>query len=206
MPLVYLNSGKSRNIVIIVRCRQPPTEVMHEHVLLSLFRSLETNLTPLGVQHHIELVCSNVNMTPDLVSPDDEDGTENDLTIALRLDDAWASERSAGGLLLPAPPEQAGLQPREVAGHSFLADLDNDVEAVGVSAVSDDQLCKTWKSIILTFNGGGGYMRHPMWRLWKPEEMGRRHDKWGNWSSVREWSYRFGWPGYAEEIRAAGEE
>ena len=40
---------------------------------------------------------------------------------------------------------------------------------------------------------GEGYMVHRMWRKGGPES-----SEWGDWYSIREMSYNFGWKGYKE--------
>ena len=43
---------------------------------------------------------------------------------------------------------------------------------------------------------GEGYMVHPMWRKYNGLSNG---SLWGDWSSVREMSFNFGWKGYSPE-------
>ena len=66
------------------------------------------------------------------------------------------------------------------------------VTAVGISAVSDEFMMELWSEIIRPLPntldvGGEGYMVHSMW-------MRMPH---GEWITVREQSFNFGWKGYS---------
>ena len=73
------------------------------------------------------------------------------------------------------------------------------IEGIGVSSVSSEIMIDFWKEMISTEIGdvpGKGYMIHRMWRKYKYLEPTK---EWGEWSSVREMSFNFGWKGYSHD-------
>ena len=91
--------------------------------------------------------------------------------------------------------DEIGLK-RTLKATDILDALTNEpicVIGIGVSAVSSEYMACLWREIIVpneyknTMDGdGGGYMVHPMWMRFSD----------GEWSDVREQSYRFGWKNY----------
>ena len=72
------------------------------------------------------------------------------------------------------------------------------VKKIGVRAVASDVMMMWWHGMISEepnyFDvAGEGYMVHRMWRKGGPES-----SEWGDWYSIREMSYNFGWKGYKE--------
>lgn len=201
MPTFHDNGGHARNIALILRPARPLAKKDVDDILLCLFGAFDAHPSLLPLRPHVELVHSNPHekLPDDEAEKDSDEGAGedcNDLTIAIRPNDEWARCRTLErGLLLPSHGRCiAASVVREALAVSTWPEV---VIEVGVSTICEREMCLLWAEIIRTCNGGGGYQRHPMWRYWPQITPS---SSWGSWDAVREWSYRFSWPGYAHEM------
>ena len=128
----------------------------------------------------------------------------NTIMVAIHIPDhSWMSFNNEG-LTIPynySPSISSTLLPQDIM--DCLIKEPVFIKEIGVSAVSSEVMMEWWKEMINTEPNicdvaGKGYMVHPMWNKYVALSEDQ-HIEWGDWSSVREKSFDFGWKGYMVE-------
>ena len=205
-----INGDKKSNELILIFDLNKTAEDVHNELLQWLFRCLDT------ISHKVERygqyewqIISGIKDNDYEYDSDDSDDLSNDASesckskivnsIIVAIHITNDEDGISDNFTIPFDTPDIVLSPQEIV--DCLINEPNFVKNIGVSAVSSETMMYWWRDIISKEPNrldvaGKGYMVHPMWRKYNEPPNG---SLWGNWSSVREMSFNFGWKGYSPE-------
>lgn len=200
---VVNGNKKSNELILIFEVNETATKV-HDKLLQWLFKCLDTiseKFTDNNSGYRWSIV-SGISM-----NECDTDYLAN-IIVAIHIDteDPYSYDNDNSFLIVPYDYNSLVT----IAPQDILDCLINEpifVIKIGVSAVSSNVMMDFWKDIITTNYTdmfeirGKGFRKHPMWVKYHElhHELDHPNDpEWGNWSKIRECSYRFKWKGYME--------
>ena len=194
-------STKSNEILILFELNETAKDV-HDTLLQWLFRCLDTmsdKVFPGGYQYEwniISQILHNDFEEEDEITCEETGKLINEIVVAIHLpDDSQMGYNDDLTIPYNYSP-QLTLSPLEIMDCLIREPV--FVKKIGLSAVASDVMMMWWHDMISEepnyFDvAGEGYMVHRMWRKGGPES-----SEWGDWYSIREMSYNFGWKGYKE--------
>ena len=198
----------SNELILIFGLTKKATTV-HDTLLQWLFRCLDTISDKVFVRHFYTWNIISQIIDNDYVDGDDKDATiKNSIVVAIHLDDdSYMSYDDTEMTILPYRYNPSlTLYPQEIM--QCLINEPVFVNRIGVSAISSDVMMQWWAEMISTepdylAGGGKGYKVHPMWTKVADDHKSDDHEsdtKWGDWTTVRERSFNFGWKGYEQYL------
>ena len=191
---------KSNELLLIFRLNEKSSNV-HDKLMKWLFKCLDTISDKVfdGYNYNWNIISQ---IQDNDWEDDDDHKIKNTIKIAIHItnDNIWLDD-----LTISYNYNQSiTLSPQDIM--DCLKNEPIFIEGIGVSSVSSEIMMDFWKEMISTETGdvpGKGYMIHPMWRKYKDLEphfaKGEKEWEWGEWSSVREMSFNFGWKGYTHD-------
>ena len=190
---------KSNELLLVFELNENATNV-HDILVKWLLKCLDNISDKVfdGYDYHWNIISQikDNDWEDDDLEDNDTEKIKNSIIVAIHIDDDSLNKTTNDGLTIPYNfiPEIM-LMPKEIM--DCLTNEPNFVTKIGVSAVSSEVMKYYWSEMIslepnIFSIAGEGYMVHRMWRKWKDLEP----TEFGEWSTVREWSYRFGWNNY----------
>ena len=195
---------KSNELILIFKLNETATNV-HDKLMQWLFRCLDTISDKVfdGCQYNWHII-SQIKDN-DYEEEEDDEGNctklTNTIMVAIHIPNDSMSFNN-DGLTIPYNYSPIStLLPQNIM--DCLVKEPEFITKIGVSAVSSEVMMEWWEEMITTEPSicdvaGKGYMVHPMWNKCVAISEDQ-HSEWGNWISVRERSFNFGWKGYMVE-------
>lgn len=203
---------KSNELILIFKLNETAIDVQ-DKLMQWLFRCLDTISDKVfdGHQYNWHIISQIKDNDYEDDNDLDDKGIYSKLTntimVAIHIPDDSRMSFNNSGLTIQynySPSISSTLLPQNIM--DCLIKEPVFIKEIGVSAVSSEVMMQWWKEMISTVPNhfdvaGKGYMIHPMWNKYIALSEDQ-HSEWGNWSSVRESSFNFGWKGYMVEMES----
>ena len=208
------NQKSSNNIMIIVRLRdmvkfeKKNKNAVEKYILKCFDDDRLAHVQAYGTSTPFCIV-SNVKTDPALIDCAEDEFFLPEYVFAIRIGEFYDvlcdHVKSASELVVLSEesPDFKRMEVRADLLKNIFCDLDapSCVSEIGISAVSENFMKNLWREIIRKdenwcCRSGGGYMVHPMWIKYGPT--GVSDESWGDWMTIRERSFNFGWENYNE--------